>query len=159
MKTNFSNKGALMLEILIVVFIVGIAIIAFLDLATFSLRMNNVIKMNSAADDFAKEAVEAARNFRDGTDWDANGIAALTMGAIYHPEKTADNPPKWSMVSGEETIGAFKRKIVFQNGLRDGGGNIVESGGVIDNDTKKMIVTVTFQNHSVEIITYFTNWK
>ncbi len=148
-----------MLEILIVVFIVGIAIIAFLDLATFSLRMNNIIKMNDLANDLAKETIEAARNFRDGTNWNTDGITTLTMGAAYHAEKTADNPPKWRMVSGEETVGVFKRKIVFSNGLRDAGGSIVESGGTSDPDTKKVIVTVTFPNNEVEIVTYFTNWK
>jgi uncharacterized protein (UPF0333 family) len=64
------------------------------------------------------------------------------------------------MVSGEETIGNFARKIVFENVNRDSSNDdIVTMDGNPDPLTKKVKVTVSWKNNKVEITTYFTNWK
>ena len=47
--------------------------------------------------------------------------------------------------------------------MRDGTDNIVESGGADDPNTKKVTATVSWEergrSHSIELITYLTNWR
>jgi len=47
--------------------------------------------------------------------------------------------------------------------MRDSNSNIVESGGTNDPNTKKVTVTVSWEergrDHKLEIFTYLTNWK
>ncbi len=159
---NKINKGVTVVELLVVVFVLLVAFVGILGVLTFSLQTSSLIKETTYANFLAQDTMEAVRNFRDGTDWeDINGLGTLPTGDTnpHHPEKTADNPPKWTLVAGEETINNFTRKIVFENVQRDGNDNIVEVGGINDPDTKKIKVTVSWKNKTVEITTYFTNWQ
>lgn len=160
------QKGLSVIEILAVIAIVGITLTSILSLATSSLKVSTSIKETIQANNFAQETMEAIRNFREGIDWNnddlANqydGLGVVSTGIAYHPEKSGDIPPRWMLVQGEESIGIFTRKIIFENVLRDTNDNIVESGGINDPDTKKVTVTVSWKNKKMEIISYLTNWK
>lgn len=154
-----SKKGISIIEILVVIGIIGIAFATILGLASLSLRISTLVKETFLTDNLAKEAVEAVRNFRDGTDWNSNGLGILTTGVDYYPKKTTDIPPKWTLVLGQETIDNFKRKVIFNEVQRDASDNIVESGGSNDPNTRKVTVTVSWEDKKVELITYLTNWK
>lgn len=156
------KKGISIIEILVVIAILGVVLTSLLGLVSFSLKGSSLIKQNHQANNFAQEIIEVVRNFRDQTVWDTTGLGTLTVDTAYYPEKTADVPPEWSLVSGEETIGIFNRKVVFERVYRDTNDDIADSG-TEDPDTKKATVTVSWQErgktHNVKIITYFTNWK
>lgn len=154
-----NKKGVTVVELLVVVSILLVAFVGILGLLTFSLQTSNLIKETTYANFLAQEIIEAVRNFRDGTDWNINGLGTLTTGVSYYPEKTSDTPPKWTLVAGEETINNFTRKIVFKNVQRDGADNIVEAGGIDDPKTRKITVTVSWKDKAVEIVTYLTNWQ
>lgn len=153
------EKAVSVLELLVVVAIIVVALTSLLGLAALSIKSSVLVKETGQANSFAQEAMEAVRNFRDGTTWGTDGLGALMTGVSYFPQKTADNPPKWQISSGEETLSSFKRKIVFYNAQRDAYDNIVESGGSADTNTKKVVVTVSWRDRKVEITTYLTNWK
>lgn len=157
--TLFSGRGFSIIEILVVIFILVIAFVSILGLLTFSLRVSTLMRENTQAINLAQETIEAVRNFRDGTNWDTNGLGILTTEVAYHPEKTTDSPPKWELLSGEEAIGGFSRKVVFEEVFRDGNDDIVETGGTLDPETKKAKVTVSWKDKKAEIVTYFTNWQ
>jgi len=154
-----NKKGSLLIEIVVAITIIGTALFSLLGLATFSLRVQNLIEKYNKANNLVQEELEAVRNFRDGTDWDVNGIGTLVPGIAYFAQKSLDDPPKWNLVSGQELIDIFTRKVVSSDVMRDVNGNIVESGGVNDPETKKITVSVFWEGKSVEIITYLTNWK
>lgn len=155
-----NKKGIFLIEILIVIAIITITLASLLGLATFSLMTSNLLKETNQAQNFAQEAAEAVRNFRDGTSWNTDGLGTLdTTGTTYYPKKTIDNPPKWQLVQGVEIINGFTRKVIFDSVQRDTNDNIVGSGGVNDPDTRKVTITVSWKNKKVEIITYLTNWK
>jgi type II secretory pathway pseudopilin PulG len=160
---HLENKGISILEILVVIAIIAVTFTSLLGLASFSLGTASLIKQTTQANMLAQGTMEAVRNFRDQTSWDVDGLGTLLTGTPYYLEKSADNPPKWILIQGEETIDIFKRKVIFNDVMRDANDNIVESGGTNDPDTKKVIVTVSWQergrNHQVELITYLTNWK
>jgi len=159
MNPSGNNKGVSIIEILVVVVIINITLVIFLGLANFSLKISTYIKETNQANFLAQEAIEAVRNFRDGTTWDADGLGNLTTGIAYHPERSGDTPPKWQLIQEEETVDGFTRKVNFENVQRDGNDNIVDSGGITDPNTKKVTVTVSWKNKIVELTTYFTNWR
>ena len=152
-----------MIEILTVVAILAITLTALLGLINFSLGVQGLAKETTQANNLAQEVMEAVRNFRDGTSWYVDGLGALNPMVNYYPQKTADNPPKWQMILGQEQTSGFTRRFVVHDVLRDANDNIVESGGATDFNTKKITVFVSWTRKGVsrQIIldTYFTNWK
>lgn len=161
-----NKKGASVIEILIAIAIVGIAFGSILGLATLSLKSSIAIKEAIKANALAQETMESLRNFRDGTTWDNDdpldeydGLGVVITDAPYHFEKSADSPPKWMLIQGEEIIDGFTRKVVFNDVYRDIVTDDIETGGYLDNDTKKVTVTISWENREVQIITYLTNWK
>lgn len=162
LQNQFGNRGISIIEMLIVITILAITLTSLLGLVSFSLQASSLIKNTTQARDIAQETMEAVRNFRDGTGWNSNGLGTLTTGIVYHPEKTLDIPPKWTLVSGEKTLDIFTRKVVFEKVYRDATDNISASG-TEDPGTRKVTATVSWQErgrtHKVEIITYLTNWK
>lgn len=168
---QFGNKkGVSIIEILVVISIIVIALTSLLELVSFSLKISTLVKQTTQANLLAQETMEQGRNFRDGINWnndDSNnqydGLGVVSLGIAYHLEKSSDIPSKWMLITGEETIDSFTRKVVFENVMRDGNYNIVFSGGTNDPNTKKVTVTVSWQERGVirqvKLVTYLTNWK
>ena len=158
----FNKKGITVIEILIGVAIIGFILTSLLSLVIFSLEASISIKQTEQANNIAQGTMEQARNFRDNVDWN-NGLGAVSAGALYHFEKSGDAPIKWALVPGERIFNGFTEKIVFDDVQRDGAHNIIESGGVIDFNTKKVTATVSWQKKNtfrqVELTTYLTNWQ
>lgn len=155
-----NNKGFSLVEILIVVGIVTIILASLLSLTVFSLKNAVLIKELNQANFLAQEASEIVRNFRDGRDWQDNGLASLDNDIAYYPEKDDSvSPAQWLLVQGEELIDQFTRKIVFSNVERDNNNNIVETGGTNDSETKKVTIIVSWKNKEIKIEKYLTNWQ
>jgi len=154
-----SQRGISIIEILIVVAIISIALTSLLGVATFTLKISTLLKETNQANNLAQEAMEAVRNFRDGTDWNTNGLGTLISGIPYYPQKSIDTQAKWQLIQGEEIINNFTRKVIFSTIMRDTNDNIIEAGGTVDPNTKKVTATVSWKEKKVEIITYLTNWK
>lgn len=157
-----NKKGLTVLEIVIVSAVIGLALVSLLGLASFSLSQSSIMNQTAQATALAREQLEVARSFRDGTSW-SSGLGLLTTGVDYYPSLSGNNPPAWQMLSGAESVGIFIRSLVFTDALRDGSGNIVESGGTADEDTKKVVSAVSWTErgraHQVELVTYLANWK
>lgn len=161
---NKKLKGFSVIEIIIVIAIISVGLINLLGVGAFSLKISNIVKQTSIADSLAKESIEVVRNVRNGTDWDTDGIGILNTGAVfYYPElNTGSNPPAWTLVSGEEIINNFTRRINFEEVSRNPStGDIEAVYNSFNNDpkTRKVISTVIWGSRKVEIITYITNWK
>lgn len=150
-----NKKGISIIELLVVTAIIVIGLVGLLNAATLSLKFSRLIKENETAKALAEEALEAVRNFRDGTTWNTNGLGILLLNTNYHPEKTNG---KWSLVLGEETINNFTRKVVIKKVFRDANSDIV-SVGTEDTNTKLITATVSWSNRIVEVSTYLTNWR
>ena len=144
---------------MVVVFLVVVGLVALLDLATLALRISAVNKQTAQANSLALEAIEATRVFRDGTDWDVDGLGVLDIDAVYGIQKTADNPPEWQFVSGEEEIDNFTRQIVFSRVFRDALTDDIADVGAEDTKTRKATVTVSWADKEIQLITYLTDWK
>jgi len=158
-----SEKGGLLVEIVVVVGIIVGSLAAILGLATAFLVTSQIVEQTSEATALAQEGLEIVRNVRDGTVWTAvDGLGQVAFApSLYHPEQSGI-PPKWILVSGSETIGEFTRQIQFEEVSRDGNDDIAAIG-TVDPDTVNAVVTVSWQergrSHQVELEAYFTNWN
>jgi len=164
------NKGFSMVEILIAIFVIVVALGSILNVAVLSLKSSSDVKAVLQAQSYAREALEAVRNFRDGVAWSTDdpgneydGLGVITKGVIYRISKSSDNPPRWKLVQGQELLGVFTRSLVFEVGQRDGAGNLVASGGTADPDTAKVAATVSWSEQGtarqLQLLMYLTNWQ
>lgn len=162
LETKFPKDGFSVIEILILITVLVSVMGVFIGFASFSLQSSIAYKQTAQANALLQEAMEATRNFRDAVAWN-DGLGVMATGIAYYPKKSADNPPKWQMLQGQETIGIFTRSVTFANGQRDGQSNVVESGGTPDPNTKKVTAQVSWsehsRSHSVSLVSYLTNWK
>ena len=140
----------------------GTALASILSFASFSFTHSLMSKQTASATALAQDTMETVRNFRDNTAWNTNGLGTLTVGVAYHAQKSA-SPVVWQMILGAETINGFSRNATLASVARDGSSNIVLSGGVVDPNTKKVTVTVSWsergRSHQVQLLNYLTNWK
>lgn len=164
------NKGFSIIEILIAIFVIVVALGSILNVAVLSLKSSFDAKAVLQAQSYAQEALEAVRNFRDGVAWNADdpgneydGLGVITKGVIYRISKSSDNPPRWKLTQGQESLGVFTRSLVFAVGQRDGTGNIVTLGGTADPDTAKVAATVSWNEQGTarqsQLVMYLTNWQ
>ena len=151
------------MEIVVVAGIIAGSLAAILGLAAFFLATSQVVQQSSQATALAQEGLEIVRNVRDGTDWTVDGLGTFTLGVPYHPEQSGGPPPEWILGAGTESIGEFTRQIVFEEVRRNSNDDIALAGGVVDTDSARTIVTVSWQergrSHEVELTSYFTNWN
>jgi len=156
-KICLGNKGIAIIEILIVIAIIVIASTVFMGIAVTSLKLSNSIKQASTADFLMRDAIEIVRAFRNETDWDVDGLGTLSTGISHYPQLGST----WSLLSGSETIGIFTREIIFEDVSRDSNDNIEASYNPLnkDDNTKRVIIRVSWGSKNLELITYLTNWR
>ncbi len=161
-----TKNGFLIVEVLVAVGIMAALSVAIFGVTTVYLKSSTSVRETMQANMLGQETMEAIRSFRDSILWNNDdaqnqydGLGVVATGVNYHAEKSGDNPPKWMLVQGNETVGEFTRRAVFENVQRDGNNIITQSGGTADPDTKKVTVAVSWKNKNVELITYLTNWK
>lgn len=160
MKWNNNNiKGFTIVEIMVVIAVVIAVFAAVLGFFVFEAKIASRGRMKLTAISLAQEAIEAVRNFRDNTTWTSTGIGVLSIGADYHPASASTG---WDIVSGEETINEFTRKIIFNKVYRDTNDDISSSGDE-DPNTRKVTSMVIWDDRwgaaSESLTTYITNWR
>ena len=155
------DKGFGVIEILIVSAVIIIALTSLLGVVAYSLKISTSIKETTQANFLAQEAMEATRNFRDGTNWSTNGLGSLSVGVNYYPQKSADIPPKWTLVQGQETSNGFVRRVILEKVSRDINDDIEQTYNTANDDpnTRKIRVNISWQDKEIELVTYLTNWQ
>ncbi len=159
---NKTQKGIALIELLIVMAIITTGLVYLLGIFSFSLRISIEKEKISQANFMAQEIMEGVRNFRDSTDWQTDGLGTLTTLTPYHLEKTGP-PAGWTLVLEEETTNGFTQSVIFHEVRRDDNKDIVENGGDLDIETKKIIVSVSWtergKSQQISLTTFLTNWK
>lgn len=158
-----TQKGISIIEVLVAIAIIGLVITIFIEISTFSIQNTTRLQESQQAGILAQEAIEATRNFRDATDWTADGLGSLATGTTtpYHPEKATGTPHIWELISGAETINNFTRKIIIEKVSRDSNDNIENTynSSNEDPDTRKIKAVVSWPQGKTELTTYLTNWQ
>ena len=160
---NNKEKGVVFVDALIAIAIIAIAFVALLGVSEASVKLSALLHKKTDALLLAQEQIEAVRSLRDGTDWSTNGLGFFTTGSSYYAFlNTGSSPATWQLNAGEETTGIFTKKIVINRVSRDPSTNDIQATYNPvndDDDTRKITVTVEWEGTSVQLVTFFTNWR
>jgi len=152
-----SNKGQSIIEVIVAmaIFIIIASSSVIAVLGSFS--TTRLAEEETQAALFATEGLEAAQSIRN-QDWDnltTGDHGLVNASSIWAFSGTSDDP------NGSDK---FTRTIAVADVERDESGDVVESDGTVDEDTKKITATITWnftptRENTVEMVTYLTNWQ
>lgn len=157
-KSKAVEGGFGVVELLAAIVIITVALVFIMEVYSFFIKAGNQNEKRLQAVSLAEEAIEAVRSMRD-QDW--NSISSLSFNTAYYPDQSA-SPAKWILVSGQQNINGFTRQVILSRVYRDANDNIVESGGIEDPGTRKVMSTTSWQDRgdfNVELAAYLTNWR
>lgn len=167
MKKNFANKnsgekGALLLELLVVISLLAIILSVGSQAMLVSMQSGKVSGERDVATALANEALEAVRGVTEEK-W--QNIYNLTKSSQHYQATSTAPSGKWSLTTGDEAVvlngTTYTRYLIIENVLRDTTSRaIVTSGGEDDPSTQKITVTVLWPNaDAVTISDYFFRWR
>lgn len=150
-------KGTSLIEVVVGLAVIASALLLLGNIAQYSLRLVETSTMRLQAAFLLSEGAEAVKTMRD-RGWTAD-ISPLALDTDSYLEFSAN---QWKATTTPETIdGVFKRKFVAAAVQRNSSDDIVPSGGTTDPNTKKITVTVSWnqgsRQFSESIATYITN--
>lgn len=149
------SKGFGLIEIIIGSTILTISLIAISTYFQKTLQLNQDSGKTTQASFLLEEGIEVVKFFRD-TSW--TNISGLNVGTYYF---LRFDGVKWATTSSNVFVdNIFERKFVINSVSRDADDDIT-SGGMIDTDTKKVTVSVSWLGRNgtttKSISTYITN--
>lgn len=150
------TKGFSVIEVLLAAALFMVFALGVVPTLLQGLSMNRLGQEETVATQYASEGVDAVRSIRNRSFQDlaetvGSGLAVTESGL-------------WGF-SGESDLfeNKYTRIVVIESVQRNGAGDIEESGGTDDLQTKKVTVTVTWRalsvDDSVVLTTYMTDWK
>lgn len=156
--TGIRKRGALLLELLIVISLLAVILSVGTQAVFVSLQSSKVSGERDIAVGLASEALEATRGVAEEK-W--QNIYDLTKGSPYHMVQTGN---KWATSTGSEIISlnnaSYTRYVVIDNVSRDASTRMIDTGNNYDPSTQKVTVTVSWSYADPVIISdYFLRWK
>lgn len=153
---NQSQAGLSVIEIIIAVSLFIIMAAATMSVILGSFSTSRLGLENNRANFLVREGAEAVESIRN-RDWGqlSNGTHGLSLsGSLW----------TFSGSSDVDNSGKYTRTITIEDALRDGSGNLVESGGTTDSNTKKITISVNWdftptRNNTVTKILYLSDWQ
>lgn len=154
-KSKVSQLGLSVIEILVAmsIFLIIAASITAVILGSF--QSSRLAKEEDRASFLAKQGLEAVENIRN-QNW-----ANLVDGNYG----LSNSGGSWSFSgSSDVTDAKYTRVILIESVQRDGNFDIVSSGGTVDNHTKKITSTVSWnfsptRQNQISYTNYLTNWQ
>lgn len=152
-KFNIKN-GFGLIEVVVGAAIISVAFLGLMSVANLSFKILQKSSNNIKAGFLLEEGVEAVKIIRD-SGW--NNISSLSNGVNYYLNY---NGATWAVSATPVYVGNFERKFVLSEVLRDANDDI-GSSGVVDPDTKKVTISVSWQGGGSVVTqtfsTYITN--
>jgi type II secretory pathway pseudopilin PulG len=149
------QKGFFLVEVMVAASIIATVLMLLLGSISNSVEASQRSLERTQASYLLEEGAEAVRSIRD-TSWAT--IAALTNGTTYYLSWSGT---AWSLTTTPSTVDAFTRTVVLSAVSRDSTDDIVESGGTLDTDTRKVVITTTWSaqsaSRSENVSLYLTN--
>ena len=150
------NSGLALVEAMIATSLVLALLISLFAVHNIYLRIALANSNDVKATFLAEEALEVLRFFRDAS-WE--NIDSLVNGTNY---SLTFNLGSWATTTSNIYIDSmFERRVVLSAVYRDGSSRIVESGGTLDPETRKITVNVSWLKRGAtttkSIATYLSN--
>ncbi|MFC1757007.1 hypothetical protein ACFLZC_02545 [Patescibacteria group bacterium] len=134
------NKGFTILEVVLGVSIIAISMFSLMTVLNMSFQLMEESTRGIQASFLLEEGLESIRTLRD-TSWDDN-ITTLSSDNAYY---LVFSGGIWSSTSSNVFIDdIFDRSFVVNDVYRDSNDDIVNSGGSLDESTKKFTVSVSW---------------
>ena len=154
MKKTFyqhNSKGFAIVEALVSLTIGLVLLLAFQSLIIQIVKVDDVSEDSFLATMFLREVIEASKDLEQSDFSSFPSTCPPSGGSFYHP---VINGESWQLAAGQETLLAskytryFTVEPVFRDQL-DFPNEIVLTGGVCDENTKKIIATIEWNTGSV----------
>jgi len=151
------KQGSVLLEVVVGAAIISASLLSLISVFNMSLRFAEQSIKKTQASFLLEEGMEVVRVLRD-SGWQGN-IETLDMETSYHLDFLEN---KWVATSTAGYIDeVFNRVFILDDVYRDGNYDIVDSGGDLDIDTRKITVSVSWFNGksttTESIFSYTTN--
>jgi prepilin-type N-terminal cleavage/methylation domain-containing protein len=147
-------SGFTLLEMIISLAFIAILLLGASEVFYLSLNTVDRSRQYTTAELMAHDLLELVVSKRN-EDWNS-----LVPGQYYFVDDLVSGI---GFASGSENIEEFNRSVYITAVYRDGGGNIVTSGGTLDIDSMKAEAVVTwndrFAGREIRLVEYLTNWK
>jgi len=123
-----------------------------------SFQTNRLGDEHTRAAIYAQEGIEAMRSIR-AQGWDDPFLTINCSGGCGVDSGVG----MWAIAGASNTLDGFTRTVAVSDVLRSAADDIVDSGGTVDVNTKKITSTVTWdfsptRSNSLEMATYLTNF-
>lgn len=146
------QKGFSLIELLLAGALFSVSAWGMAEVLMSALAADRLAEETAVASLYAEEGMEALRSIR-ARDFDALGTTGASGLAVSGGD--------WELSGTGDTRGKYRRTISVSEVNRDGSGDIVESGGDPDPDTRKVTATVLWdvapsREDSVVLETYLT---
>ena len=129
-----------MLEVVIGAAIMSASLLSLMSVFNMSLRFAEQSIKKTQASFLLEEGMEVVRILRD-SGWHDN-IESLDTGTPYYLDFSED---KWIAASTADYIdGVFDRVFILNDVYRDSNYDIVDLGGDLDTDTRKITVAISW---------------
>jgi len=128
-----SNKGQALVEVLLAIFVATMVLVGLISATTIALRNSQQAKNQALATQYAQEAMEKIRASRDQREWDD-----------FKSDCSSDVPPL-----PNRRIGCVCYK----------GDDSEELCSNPDINKVKVTVTVTWNDHRTELVSFLTKWE
>lgn len=152
-KFNIKN-GFGLIEVVVGMAIISVAFLGLMSVANLSFKILQKSSNNIKAGFLLEEGAEAVKIIRD-SGW--NNVSSLSNGVNYYLNY---NGVTWATSTTAVYVDNFERKFVLSEVLRDANDDI-SSSGVVDPDTKKVTISVSWKEGGSAVIqtfsTYMTN--
>lgn len=156
-RCSLSRRGFVLVEAVVTAAIIAVVLSSVVGALLLTLRASLGQTAKTQSLFLAEEGLEAVRIMRDDS-WSTQ-IASHTSGVKFY--LTFDGTT-WRATSENVFIDdTFERSVVFGDVYRDSNQSIVSSGGTLDNDTKKVTVSVSWSDMGAtttrSLSSYLTN--
>ncbi|MFA6604124.1 MAG: prepilin-type N-terminal cleavage/methylation domain-containing protein [Patescibacteria group bacterium] len=152
-----ASKGFSIIEALVAIAVFGVLAAGTINLVAGPMIASSEARERSRASFLAEEGIEAARSIRNASWMNLTaGDHGLAKTTVWSFSGNYDDTAEGNLM--------FRRVVAIEPVSRDGGGNIVASGGSVDPRTKKITATVNWISgfglaRNAVASAYFTNWN
>jgi len=159
---KFFREGFSLVEVVVAASIVSVALMAILNAYGYLIRAEVGSTKLVKATYLLEEGIEASRYLRD-KGWTANIANLSTTTNYYLYLSTSNGTGDWQATATKQIYDdMFKRTITFGNVYRDNNTQNISPTGVLDTNTRKITVSVSWPGingatTTKSISTYLTN--
>lgn len=153
-KQQSAHQGLSIIEVILAMAIFVIIVSTSAAVVIHSFSANRLGEEETKAALLASEGIEATRSIKN------QNFANLVSGTY----DVTSSQGVWQLGSTPTPGGKYVRKVNISDVYRDEAGEIVESGGTLDEMTKRISSQVSWQfspsrSNTIEMRTYFADWE